>query len=129
MYKVFLIALGGGGGTLLRYFVGEWMQRWGNESFPWGTLTVNVLGCFAIGILNVALVGPFFVREEYRLALLVGVLGGFTTFSSFGWETLTLLNGDQWGYGIANFTLNNVLGLMAAWAGYRLAEYWLGTIN
>jgi fluoride exporter len=129
MWKLTLLAIGGAAGSVLRYLVGGWMQRLGDGAFPVGTLTVNVLGCFAIAVLNVALLGPLFVREEYRIAILVGLLGGFTTFSTFGWETLTLANDGQWMYAVSNFLLNNVLGLAAALIGYRLATWWFGTVT
>ncbi|MBI1336403.1 MAG: fluoride efflux transporter CrcB [Phycisphaera sp.] len=133
MWKLLLIGIGGATGSLLRYSVSGWMQRIGERlgdgSFPLGTLTVNVVGCFLIAVLNVALIGPWMVREEYRIGLLVGVLGGFTTFSSFGWETLSLVNNGQWAYAVTNIVLNNLLGLAAALAGYRLAMVWFGTVS
>ncbi len=129
MYKLLLIGLGGAGGSMMRYLVGGWMQKLSNGVFPLGTLTVNVVGCFLIGLLNVALLGPFTVREEFRFAILVGVLGGFTTFSSYGWETLSLTNDGQWLAAASNFLLNNVLGFAAAWLGYRLAVTWFGTVS
>ncbi|MCC6682475.1 MAG: fluoride efflux transporter CrcB [Phycisphaeraceae bacterium] len=139
MFKLLLIGLGGAGGSVMRYLVGGWMQKLGDGGiaklipgvgvFPLGTLTVNVTGCFLIGLLNVALLGPFTVREEFRIALLVGVLGGFTTFSTYGWETLSLTNDGQWLAAVSNFMLNNVLGFAAAWLGYRLAVAWFGTVS
>ena len=119
--KLLFIALGGALGSALRYLVGGWMQRLGGGVFPLGTLTVNVVGCFAIGFLNYLFLGPVLVREPYRLAIVTGVLGGFTTFSAFGWETLSLTNEGAWLQAAANVMLNNVLGLLAAWAAYHLA--------
>ena len=124
MTKLVLIALGGAGGTIARYAVSGWAQRLtGGAVVPVGTLTVNVAGCLLIGVLGFALSGAVLVREEYRVALLVGVLGGFTTFSSFGYETLSLLNDGQVGRAAANVLLNNGAGLVAVWLGYRLAEH------
>ena len=93
MFRVSLIFLAGGCGCLLRYGIAGWAQRLGNGSFPVGTLVVNVLGCVAIGFLASLFTGPILIREEYRLAILVGLLGGFTTFSTFGYETITLTDG------------------------------------
>ena len=128
---VLLIGLAGGVGSILRYLVGGWAQSitagWSltmGGVFPVGTLTVNVVGCFVIAALNVALVTPF--PPIYRMAILVGLLGGFTTFSSFGFETLSLMNDGQWGLVIANVVLSNGLGLTAAWLGYHLAQRWFG---
>lgn len=76
MFKLFLIAAGGGFGAVARYLLSGWMQRLGGGVFPLGTLTVNVCGCLLIGVLSAFFAGPQLVREEYRVALLVGLLGG-----------------------------------------------------
>lgn len=122
MMKVLLIAGGGGIGSVLRYLVAGWGQRLSNGSFPAGTLMVNVIGCFAIGFLMALFTGPYLIREEYRLAIIVGVLGGFTTFSAFGWETFSLANANQGWRAVMNLLLSNTLGLSAVWIGYRLAQ-------
>ncbi len=123
MTKVLMIAAGGAVGSTFRYFVAGWGQRVTAGPFPVGTLTVNVVGCFLIGALGALFAGPVLVRDEYRLALLVGALGGFTTFSSYGWETLALLNDAQYGRALLNVLSNNLLGLAAVWAGYRAVEW------
>ena len=86
------VMLGGAVGSALRYAVSLSMGSKLGPDFPYGTLTVNVLGCLLIGLLGVLLTGPWVVREEVRLAILVGGLGGFTTFSTFGADTLALLD-------------------------------------
>jgi fluoride exporter len=121
MFRCFLIFVGGGFGSLLRYALSGWTQRLLNVSFPWGTLVVNLLGCAGIGLLASLLTGPVLVREDYRLALIVGLLGGFTTFSSYCWETISLADGAQWVYAAANIAASNVLGLACAWFAARLA--------
>jgi fluoride exporter len=126
MQKILLIAIGGAVGSALRYLVAGWVQRGSGSGFPYGTLAVNVAGCFLIASLNFMLLGPVLLRPELRLALIVGLLGGFTTFSSFGWETLALANDGAWGAALANVLLNNVGGLFAAWLAYHLTEAWLG---
>ena len=95
MTKWLLIAAGGAFGSVLRYAVQGWVQRAANGSFPVGTLTVNVLGCMFVGFLAALLTGPVLIREEYRLGLTVGILGGFTTFSTFGLETFVLTGHRQ----------------------------------
>lgn len=90
------VFLGSGFGGLLRYWLGSLVQNWSGSSFPFGTLTVNLSGCFIMGVLATACSHPMVIREEYRLALVVGLLGGYTTFSSFSWETLRLINDGQW---------------------------------
>lgn len=121
MFKVVLIAAGGGLGAVLRYAVAGWSQGLSTAAFPIGTLVVNTLACLAVGFLGTALSGPLLIREEYRVALLVGLLGGFSTFSTYGLETFSLLSdGQKWRAG-ANVLLSHGLGLGAVWIGYRLA--------
>ena len=120
-----LVFIGGGCGSVLRFLVSGWMRPLG-ETFPWGTLTVNVVGSMLIGLLMPLLSGPLLVRPEYRLAVLVGLLGGFTTFSSYSLETLSLMQDGQWRLAGMNIVLSNTLGLAAAWLGMRLSILWYG---
>jgi fluoride exporter len=122
-----LIFLGGGCGSLMRYWVAGWAHRLSGGTFPIGTLTVNIIGCAAIGFLAPLLTGPVLVRDEYRLALLVGLLGGFTTFSTYGWETLNLANDGQRWLALLNVLASNAVGLAAAWAAARLANALYGS--
>ena len=124
MFKILMITGGGGAGAVCRYLLAAGTQKLTGSGFPAGTLTVNVIGCFFLGLLGCLLAGPFLVREEYRMAVLVGFLGGFTTFSTFGLETFSLLNDGQRGLALANIFLSNGLGLAAVWLGYRLGETW-----
>jgi len=124
MWKLLAIAGGGGAGAVCRYLLATGAQKLTGTDFPLGTLMVNVIGCFFLGLLGYLLTGPLVVREEYRLALLVGFLGGFTTFSTFGFDTFSLLNDGQRGLAFANIFLSNGLGLLAVWLGYRLGEAW-----
>ena len=124
--KWILIAAGGALGSMMRYALQGWVQRATNETFPTGTLAVNVLGCLAIGLLAALFAGPFLIREEYRIGLTVGVLGGFTTFSAFGLETFLLAGDGQWRNALLNIVLSCALGFLAVWVGYRLGERWFG---
>jgi CrcB protein len=124
--KLLLLFIGSGTGGVLRYAISGWTQRLADGSFPIGTLIVNVTGCLLIGFLTPALSGRLLVPEEYRVAILVGLLGGYTTFSTFSLETLALLNDGQIWRAMLNVTASVILGLAAAWAGYRIAENWLG---
>jgi CrcB protein len=126
MTKWLLIAAGGAAGSMLRYAVQGWVQRLANGGFPAGTLAVNVIGCLVIGFLAAALAGPILIREEYRIGLTVGILGGFTTFSAFELETFHLTNDGQFRLAAMNVVLSCVLGFIAVWIGYRVAERWLG---
>jgi CrcB protein len=126
MHKLVLIFMGSGLGGVLRYGLSGWVQRLGNGTFPLGTLAVNVAGCLAIGFLSAAFSGRLWIREEFRIALIIGVLGGFTTFSAFGIETFAFLNDGQLARAAVNVLVSVAAGLSAVWIGYRLAENWLG---
>jgi CrcB protein len=126
MFKLTVIFLGSGIGGVLRYGLGGWVQRMLGLTFPFGTLAVNVVGCLLIGFLGAGFAERLFVREDYRVAVLVGVLGGFTTFSAFEFETFVLISSGHYYRAVGNVVLSLGLGLMAVWMGYRVAESWLG---
>ena len=126
MTKLLLIFLAGGAGSIARYLLSGWVQRQTTESFPLGTLVVNVLGCFVLGFLAAAFSGRILIREEYRVMITIGFIGGFTTFSTFGLETFTLLDDGQFLRAVMNVVLSVAIGLLAVWFGYRLAQSWLG---
>lgn len=86
MTRLALIFLGSGVGSVLRYLLAGSVHRYAKGSFPLGTLAVNLLGCALIGLLAGLFTGPWLIREDYRIAILVGALGGFTTFSIFAFE-------------------------------------------
>ena len=125
MAKYALIALGGAFGSVVPYAMQDAFRRVCGETFPAGTLAVNVLGCLLIGVLAAAaLAGPLAMREDYRLGLMVGVLGGFTTFSAFGLETFSLATKGQTISAIAYIAASVILALLAVWLGYRATERW-----
>ena len=124
--KWLLIAGGGAVGSVLRYAVQGTAQRLTESGFPAGTLVVNLIGCLCIGFLAAMFSGPMLVREEYRIGLTVGVLGGFTTFSAFGLETFLLANDGQLRMALANVVASCVLGVTAVWLGFRAAQFWFG---
>jgi fluoride exporter len=115
------IALGamGAAGTLCRYALGGWIARATGGTFPWETCAINLLGCLAIGAIAALVDRGFVIPPATRVAIMVGFLGGFTTFSSFGLESFRLLEDAQWGGALAYVLLTNVGGLAAVWAGYR----------
>jgi fluoride exporter len=126
----FAVALGGAAGSLLRYWLAELFVRLGAVQFPWATLVANVSGSFAIGLIAAATLeqGRPLLPPELRLFLLVGVCGGYTTFSSFSLQTLTLAQGGEWGKAGLNVALSVVLCLLAVWLGY-LAAAWLNRLQ
>jgi fluoride exporter len=115
-----LVAIAGAAGTLLRYSMGGWLARVTGGVFPWETLTINALGSLAIGAIAGALDRGALLPPPWRMALMVGFLGGFTTFSSFALETFRLAEAAQWSSAAGYVLLTNVIGLGAAWAGYRV---------
>ncbi len=119
MNSIFVVFLGGGIGSALRFLVSGAVQRASAGVFPFGTLTVNLLGCFVIGILW-ALSGRVNMPFLLSAFLFVGVLGGFTTFSSFGIETISLIHNGAWRVAILYVALSNILGLGLAALGYYL---------
>jgi CrcB protein len=126
MLKWLFIAVGGAIGSVLRYAVQGWFRDAFGGRFPWGTFVVNITGCLVIGLLAGFFAGPRLVREEYRIGLLVGVLGGYTTFSSFGLETFNLASDGQFRLALVNMVMSCVVGFVAVWIGYRMAERWFG---
>ncbi len=127
MFKFLLIFLGSGAGGTLRYWLSSVTHRMSGTAFPIGTLVVNLSGCLLIGFLSAAFATRFAVHEEYRLAMTVGVLGGFTTFSAFGVETFGLLSDGRHTHALFNVCLSVGLGIAAIWCGYRLGEGWFGS--
>jgi len=90
MIQALLVAVGGAIGSLLRYYVGQWALRLMGPAFPWGTLAVNVVGCFVIGVFAELIARKFNASVELRLLLITGFLGGFTTFSAFSLDAISL---------------------------------------
>jgi len=119
---LFLIGTGGFIGSILRYLLSGYVQQLSNSiQFPFGTLAVNIVGCAMIGFLAELADHRGVISGEARAFLMVGLLGGFTTFSAFGNETMNLLrDGELWLAG-GNVIGHAVLGLIAVWAGYSTA--------
>ena len=121
--QILAIAAGGAMGALLRFWVSTGVHGIAGRSFPFGTLTVNVLGSLAIGILYVVFNERVEVSPYWRALLMVGVLGAFTTFSTFSMETLELLEKGDVIKAIINVLLNVFLCISAAWLGVLIVRY------
>jgi len=123
MIGIVLVGVGSFFGGVLRYGLSIWVHRaLDNPWFPYGTLTVNVLGCLVIGFLaGIAETRAVFTSEA-RLFLFVGILGGFTTFSSFALETFSLARDTQNIAALINIGLQLILGLLAVWIGNVFAH-------
>jgi len=123
--NIILVALGGALGSASRYILGTWAQTASrNIDFPYGTLTVNLIGCFAIGFLSELAEARGAFTSESRALIFIGVLGGFTTFSSFGNDTINLLRDGETFNALANVGANVIFGLALVWLG-RTVAYWI----
>lgn len=121
--NVLAVAIGGGLGSVLRYLIGLVTMHWLGPEFPWGTLLINVGGSLAIGLAGeLALAHVFGMGSAARLFLMVGVLGGFTTFSAFSLEALGLISGRTPLVGFAYIVASVVLGLVACYVGIVLGR-------
>ncbi len=122
MFHILLVAIGGALGSVARYLVGLGMTRLLGVSFPWSTLTVNIVGSFAIGFLTELVARRFDASTELRLLLVVGILGGFTTFSSFSLDTMALVERGATASAVAYVGASIVLSLSAAFGGLLLGR-------
>lgn len=121
MNNVLLVGIGGFLGSAMRYLLGGYVQQSSKGIFPYGTLAVNIIGCFVIGFLAQLVEARGLFTSESRALVFIGILGGFTTFSSFGNETLNLARDGQWMSAIANVGANVLLGLFAVWLGRSIS--------
>lgn len=126
MINFLAVAAGGAAGALSRYGLVLAVSRMGMTSFPWATLMANVSGSFLIGLIWSLLEHKSMLDTPWRALLIVGLLGGFTTFSSFSLETLTLIQQMRWGAVLGNVSLNLVGCLLAVAAGAVLANNFTG---
>ena len=117
------LALAGGAGTLARYGLTLWVQRLGGTGFPWGTLTVNAVGCLLFGLAFGLVEGRLALSPPARLLVLTGFMGAFTTFSTFAFETASLARQAQWLAAMGNLAAHNLLGLAMAITGITLAQW------
>ncbi len=113
MPRLLWICLGGAVGTAGRYLLGDWLLRVAGPAFPWGTLAVNLLGSFLLGFLMQVALSTDWISPTLRLTLATGVMGGFTTYSSFNYETLRLLQSGSWLLASANL-FGTVAGCLCA---------------
>ena len=120
--KFVVISLGAMLGANRRYWISGLGQKWWGPAFPYGTLLVNITGCFGIGLLMTLYLEHFAISPLSRLFMVVGVLGGYTTYSAFGWETFAMLSDGETLRAFANAGLQVFGGLAAVWAGAVLGR-------
>jgi len=120
--KIFLIALFGAVGTLARYGLQGVVQHRMGGGFPYGTLLINLSGCLLLGFIGQITLNRMLVSADMRIAIAVGFFGGYTTFSSFGWETAKMLEQGAWLRATTYVGASVVAGLLLSIAGIRLAN-------
>jgi fluoride exporter len=125
--RYLLVAVGGALGSVARYWVGGWVPRLFGQAFPYGTLTVNLLGSFLISLVMGVALSTNVVSPNVRVFLTTGMLGGFTTYSSFNYETLALLEQRLWLSGGLNVALTVVGCFFAGLLGLVLARLLVGS--
>jgi CrcB protein len=122
MLKIIFVAVGGSIGATTRYLVSNWAAERFGAGFPYGTLIVNVVGCFIIGAFMTVTTERLIVSPYWRLLVTVGFVGGLTTFSSFSYETFGLLENANLMMALYNIGLNLILGFLATWIGIGAAK-------
>ena len=125
MTKIAIMALGGAVGTVLRYFTAGVVQRYSDGAFPAGTLGVNLIGSLCIGVLW-GLFEDMAVSANVRTFLLIGVLGAFTTFSTFTLENFHLLRDGEMKVALMNVLVSNTAGIALVFGGYFMSRYFVG---
>lgn len=126
MNEYLIVALAGAVGALSRWGLGKFVHSLMGNGFPYGTLIVNILGCFLIGLIMHIGLTTSRISETTRIGLTVGFVGALTTFSSFSYETLILAEQGRWMGVCSNIVLNIILGLLATMAGLSLAKALFG---
>jgi CrcB protein len=117
MEQLLLVFLGGGAGACSRYLISQFANtKWGAD-FPIGTLIANSAGCFIIGVFMAAITEKYIINPNWRLLIVVGFIGGLTTFSSFSYESIRLLQDGGLNLAMANILANMVIGFTATWLG------------
>lgn len=125
--KLYLIvAVGSGFGGMLRYFISDFVQRSSPSLFPYGTLVVNIIGSFIIGLVLFYFDSLELISSETRLFLTVGLCGGLTTFSTFSYETVKLFQDSEFLLAGANILLNVILTILAVYLAYVLSKILIG---
>ena len=122
MLKYLLIGTGGFLGSVLRYWTSVNAYKIFGEKFPYGTFVVNVLGCLLIGFISEISENRFLISPEIRIFLMIGFLGGYTTFSTFGYETFMLVQDKDYVTAVANIFLSVIVCLASVWIGTLIAK-------
>jgi len=122
MRELLIVGAAGAAGAVARYSLSGWTHELVGTRLPWGTLVVNVTGCFLLGLVMHAALATDLISHHWRLAIATGFLGALTTFSTFSYETVREIERGSWGAAGANVLLNLLVGLPATWLGLVLAR-------
>ncbi|MFH1440995.1 MAG: fluoride efflux transporter CrcB [Candidatus Omnitrophota bacterium] len=128
MLRFFVIGLGGAIGTLLRYLVGGLDYRFSNGVFPVSTLVVNISGSLAIGFIW-GLIDRFAVSSNMRMFIFIGILGGYTTFSTFSLESFNLLRDGEYRIALFNIVFSNILAIVSVFLGFLVSRFLMNLIK
>ena len=120
--RIVLLIVFGAVGTLARYGLDGWIQYRVGSAFPAGTLTVNLLGCLLLGTIAEFSLNHISVPADWRIGLTIGLMGGFTTFSTFGWDSLRMLQDGEWTKALLYIGASVVGGILAMMVGMRLGN-------
>jgi len=120
--RILLLAIFGVVGTLARYGLEGAVQHRSGSSFPYGTLSVNLVGCFLLGLVGKFALNHVSISPDWRVGLTVGLFGAFTTFSTFSWETVRMLEDGEWMKGTVYVAASVLLGPIVMLAGIRLGD-------
>lgn len=122
MSKFLWVGLGGFAGSIARYALGVWIYDRMGTRFPYGTFVINITGCFLIGVILTVLDSRVGVPPAWRLAIPIGFIGAYTTFSTFEYETFRSVQGGQASIGLLNIALSVIVGYFAVWLGVMAAR-------
>jgi len=122
MFNLLCIGIGGFIGAVSRYAVSGWVHKWAGSGFPYGTLSVNIAGSFLLGFFLALVTTKIILPYEFKNFIAVGILGAFTTFSTFSYETVMQLQGGLYAAAVLNIILNVVMAVTALWLGIIAAR-------
>lgn len=120
--RILLLIAFGATGTLARYGLDGWIQYRVGARFPAGTLAINLLGCLLLGVIGEFSLNHISVPPDWRIGLTIGLMGGFTTFSTFGWDTVRMLNDGEWIKAVVYVGASVLGGIVCMIAGMRLGN-------
>lgn len=120
----FTVGIAGGLGAVSRYLISLWIKSWSKTAFPLPTFIINISGCLLMGLIMTLALERSTLSPQWRLALTTGFLGGYTTFSTYSYETVNLFNQGKTSMAIIYALLSIVLGLAGAWLGLAIARHW-----